>query len=71
MSDTTSLDAQTDHLIELRGVYDGWSVRVLKDGTRVNRWIDAATGLPYPGAEWRAKTVAAYLAGEEPLGRWF
>ena len=24
--------------IELRGVYDGWSVAVLKDGRKINRW---------------------------------
>ncbi len=25
-------------LIETRGVYDGWSVAVMPDGTFVNRW---------------------------------
>ncbi len=25
-------------LYEIRGVYDGWSVARLKDGTLVNRW---------------------------------
>ena len=25
-------------LIELLGVYDGWSIGVLPDGTMVNRW---------------------------------
>jgi hypothetical protein len=59
------------HLIELRGVYDGWSVSVHEDGTRVNRWIDPETSNPYPGCERRAATVNAYLAGEEPNGRWF
>ncbi len=29
-----------DYLIELRGVYDGWSIAVLKDGTMLNRWAD-------------------------------
>lgn len=53
-----------DHLIELSGVYDGWSVAVMKDGTRVNRW----TGIE--GCERRAEIVDAYLAGEEPDGRW-
>jgi hypothetical protein len=24
--------------IEIRGVYDGWSVAKMKDGTLVNRW---------------------------------
>lgn len=25
-------------LIEIRGIYDGWSVAKMKDGTYVNRW---------------------------------
>lgn len=25
-------------LIEIRGVYDGWSIAEMKDGTLVNRW---------------------------------
>ena len=25
-------------LIEIRGIYDGWSVAKLPDGTMVNRW---------------------------------
>jgi hypothetical protein len=53
-----------DYLIELRGVYDGWSVAVLKDGTRVNRW--AGTEYTY-----RAAVTDAYLAGEPANGRWF
>jgi hypothetical protein len=31
-------DDLVSHLVEIRGVYDGWSVKVLKDGTAVNRW---------------------------------
>jgi hypothetical protein len=27
-----------DTLIEIRGVYDGWSAALLKDGRYVNRW---------------------------------
>lgn len=30
--------SKVDHLIELRGVYDGWSIAVYKDGTIHNRW---------------------------------
>lgn len=25
-------------LIEIRGIYDGWSVKQMPDGTLVNRW---------------------------------
>ena len=56
---------EIDHLVELRGVYDGWSVAVMKDGTKINRWANE------PGYERRAAIVDAYLAGEEPNGRWF
>lgn len=28
-------------LIEIRGVYDGWSVAVLKDGRIYNRWANS------------------------------
>lgn len=27
-------------LIEIRGIYDGWSVKKLADGTLLNRWPD-------------------------------
>lgn len=54
-----------DHLIELRGVYDGWSVAVMKDGTRINRWKSIG------GYERRAAVTDAFLRGEEPKGRWF
>lgn len=29
---------QIFQLIEIRGVYDGWSILELKDGTLINRW---------------------------------
>jgi hypothetical protein len=32
------IKGQVSHLIELRGVYDGWSIAVLDDGTFWNRW---------------------------------
>jgi hypothetical protein len=25
-------------LVEIRGLYDGWSYAIMKDGTAVNRW---------------------------------
>lgn len=47
---------QIDHLIELRGVYDGWSIAVYTDGTIKNRWTNDAGDGPEPGYErrWRA-----------------
>jgi hypothetical protein len=37
---TTIDSSQIAHLVELRGVYDGWSIAVMKDGSLVNRWAD-------------------------------
>lgn len=63
--------ADIEYGIEIRGVYDGISVWVLKDGTKVNRWIDPKTANPYPGYEKRAATVDAYILGEPANGRWY
>ena len=47
------LSKPVDHLIELPGVYDGWSIAVFMDGTMLNRWAnDEGTG-PAPGYERR------------------
>lgn len=61
---------KVDHIIELRGVYDGWSVAVLEDGTRFNRW-ESSPGVPEPGYERRWATTEAFLRGEPAQGRWF
>lgn len=26
------------YFVELQGVYDGWSIAIMKDGSKVNRW---------------------------------
>ena len=31
-------EANVEHYIEIRGIYDGWSVAKMKDGSYVNRW---------------------------------
>lgn len=48
--------AGVSYYIELREVYDGWSIEVLVDGTVRNRWADPETGGPLVGYErrWRA-----------------
>lgn len=59
-----------DHFIELRGVYDGWSIAVRKDGTLHNRWAnDEGTG-PHPGYErrWRATEDAIAVMKEADRG---
>lgn len=43
---------EIDYLIELRGVYDGWSIAVHKDGTLRNRWA-GEDGKAEPGYERR------------------
>jgi hypothetical protein len=56
--DSPVLDHDTiDHYIEIRGIYDGWSVAKLKDGTLVNRWPvdDRRHG---PTQEWITTTRA-------------
>lgn len=34
--------AEIDFTYEIRPLYDGWSIAVLKDGTLINRWLDPA-----------------------------
>lgn len=31
-------EANVEFYIEIRGIYDGWSVAKMKDGSYVNRW---------------------------------
>lgn len=52
-------EADIDHLIEIPGIYDGWSIARLKDGRVVNRWAGI------DGYEQRAGRVQAYIE------RWF
>lgn len=64
----TFTDDDIDHVIELRGVYDGWSVAVLKNGIRVNRWA-GIDGQAIPGYERRWKMTEDYLAGRAIPGQ--
>jgi hypothetical protein len=49
--------------IEIRGVYDGVAVWVLKDGTMVNRFADE------PGYERRAARIQEYIDFHESAER--
>ena len=49
------------HLIEFRGVYDGWSIAVLKDGSLVNRWA-GPDGTPRAGHRHRFEATETALA---------
>jgi hypothetical protein len=47
--------------IELLGVYDGWSIAVMRDGGWLNRWSnDEGTG-PEPGYERRWRAAQTYI----------
>lgn len=55
-------DAETiagECLIEIRGVYDGWSVKKLADGTLVNRW-EPDDRRHKPTQEWIDRMQATY-----------
>lgn len=69
--------SKVEYFVEIRGVYDGWSFAVMKDGHCVNRWPvedprHAATEeLMREHAEWRRSkgykceiAAAPKLAGE-------
>ena len=59
----TRLNKPVDHLIELPGVYDGWSIAVFQDGTVLNRWSnDDGTG-PEPGYERRYAATQKAIEG--------
>jgi hypothetical protein len=51
-----------DYYIEYDEIYDGWSVAVMKDGTRVNRWEDPENpGHAIPGCEPRFEATRKAL----------
>ena len=43
--------------IEIRGIYDGWSVAKMKDGTLVNRWKPEDGRLYQQTEEWIAQRM--------------
>jgi hypothetical protein len=45
------------YLIEIPHIYDGWSVKVLTNGTKINRWDPEQ----YP---WRHQKTQEYLEAE-------
>lgn len=53
-------------LIELRGIYDGWSVALLEDGTMLNRW-EREGGGPIPGLEHRWEAAEEYIASHDGI----
>ena len=53
-------------LIEIRGIYDGWSVAQMQDGALINRW-DEEDRRHGPTQEWITRRLAA-LGGDDGRG---
>ena len=51
-------EANVEYYIEIRGIYDGWSVAKMKDGSYVNRWPEGDRRLQ-PTEDWIASTQKA------------
>lgn len=51
------------HLIEIRGIYDGWSVARMKDGRLLNRW-EKSDYRYAPTQEWIARAQALETKGK-------
>jgi hypothetical protein len=49
-------------LIELPGVYDGWSIAQLPDGRMLNRWSDEAGTGPAAGMQRRWEATEVYIS---------
>lgn len=57
--------ADVAHTIEIPGVYDGWSIAVLKDGTMINRWADTEDPTkPAEGYERRYRMTEEAIRGD-------
>ena len=52
---------EIDTLIEDRDIYDGWSIAVLKDGRRINRWSNDEGTAAEPGYERRYEATQKIL----------
>ena len=51
-------ETELDHYIEIRGIYDGWSVAKMKDGRLINRWPES-DGRFKPTQQWIEGSKAA------------
>lgn len=57
------------YLVEIPGVYDGWSVAVHKDGSMANRW--ASSYEAYPASEVvrrRYEAAQKWIESEKAVG---
>lgn len=57
-------EAGVSNLIEIRGIYDGWSVKAMTDGTYVNRW-DASDRRFQPTQEWIEARIVEQTKGKQ------
>ena len=53
------------YVVEIQGLYDGYSIVVYDDGHWQNRWEDEG-GSPIPGLERRWKATNEYIAKNRP-----
>ena len=56
---------EIDHYIEIRGIYDGWSVAKMKDGRLLNRW-PPDDRRHKPTQDWIARFKATEPGAEGP-----
>lgn len=61
--------ADADVLIEVRGLYDGWSIALMKDGTIVNRW-EPGDRRHAMAEKWILDYKARTNVAGEPLAGW-
>lgn len=54
--------AEIDHLVEIQGLYDGWSIAVFRDGRVYNRWQSKENCLlPAEGLQRRYEETEKYI----------
>ena len=65
MNEINHDDVET--FIELRGVYDGWSIAKMKDGSYINRWPEEDRRFKQTErvAKWLARVDEIHSKGEE------
>ena len=62
---------QVEYTIELPGVYDGWSIALMKDGTLFNRWANEEGTGPAKGYERRYERTQHHIDTTKDLPREF
>lgn len=53
---------EIDFTYEIRPLYDGWSIAVLRDGTIINRWANPVLAKDDPTIRHRRTATEQYIA---------